>query len=503
MVKIKYEYLFLVTIFIISTCGLIYELIAGTLASYLLGDSVTQFSLIIGIYLFSMGVGSYVSKFITNNNLIIRFIEVELLIGLIGGLSAPILFVLFNKVDFFEFYLYGIVFIIGCLVGLEIPILMIILKDKFKFNTLVSNVFTFDYIGALLASILFPVFFIPYLGLVETSIIFGIINISTGLLMCYVLEKEMKNAFYLKVKGFFALTILVTTLCFSSAILNFSEKNLYGENIVFSKTTKYQRIVLTHERKNFNLYLNNNLQFSTFDEYRYHEMLVHPAMSFAKKIDNILVLGGGDGLAAREILKYKAVKKIILVDLDKEMTELFKFNNLFTKMNNYSFQNNKVEIINQDAFVWLNQNKKRKFDVVIVDFPDPSNFSLGKLYSTSFYHNLKQVLSKDAVIVIQSTSPFFAPKSFWCINKTIQSEFKKTYPFHVYLPSFGEWGFCMTTNFDFKKHVYRSANNLKFYDFTFDKYTYFTRDMIANEVEINKLNNQKLVSYFNQEWGAY
>lgn len=503
MVKIKYEYLFLVTIFIISTCGLIYELVAGTLASYLLGDSVTQFSLIIGIYLFSMGIGSYVSKFFNSNNLISRFVEIEILIGLVGGLSAPLLFLIFNKVDFFEFYLYFIVFIIGCLVGLEIPILMIILKDKFKFNTLVSNVFTFDYIGALLASILFPVFFIPYLGLIETSIVFGIVNIGTGLLMCYILQKEIKNVRFLKVKGFFSLSILVIAFIFSSKILSFSEKSLYGENIVFSTTTKHQRIVLTHERKNFNLYLNNNLQFSTFDEYRYHEMLVHPAMSFADRVDNVLILGGGDGLAAREILKYKEVKTITLVDLDAEMTNLFKENNLFTKMNSFSMQNKKVEIINQDAFVWINKNANKKYDVVIVDFPDPSNFSLGKLYTTSFYNSLQQILSEKAVIVVQSTSPFFAPKSFWCVNKTIQSEFKNVYPYHVYLPSFGEWGFCLTTNFNFDKKVHRRIEDLKFYNYSFETYTQFSKDMITTDVEVNKLNNQKLVAYFNKEWGSY
>ncbi|WP_130733420.1 polyamine aminopropyltransferase [Flavobacterium sp. J27] len=503
MVKIKYEYLFLITIFIISTCGLIYELIAGTLASYLLGDSITQFSLIIGIYLFSMGIGSYLSKFFQSDNLIKRFIEIEILIGLIGGLSAPLLFLIFNRVDFFEFYLYFIVFVIGCLVGLEIPLLMNILKDKFQFSTLVSNVFTFDYIGALIASILFPVFFIPYLGLIETSIVFGIVNISTGLLMCFLLEKEIRGSYFLKFKGFFSLLILIVTLWFASKILSFSEKNLYGENIVFSKTTKHQRIVLTHERKNFNLYLNNNLQFSTFDEYRYHEMLVHPTMSLANKIDHVLILGGGDGLAAREILKYQEVKTITLVDLDEEMTRLFQKNQLFVKMNNASLQHQKVKIINKDAFAWLNERNHKKYDVVIIDFPDPSNFSLGKLYTNSFYASLQKVLSKEAVVVVQSTSPFFAPKSFWCIHKTIQSEFVTAVPYHVYLPSFGEWGFTLTANYDYDNKIKRKIPNLKFYNYNLDNFTYFSKDMLINEVEINKLNNQKLVAYFNAEWSNY
>ena len=152
--------------------------------------------------------------------------------------NSASLFLIFNKADFFEFYLYLIVFLIGCLVGLEIPILMIILRDKFKFNTLVSNVFTFDYIGALLASILFPVFFIPYLGLIETSIVFGVVNVCTGLFLCFLLQDEIRNSHFLKIKGFVSLFILVIVFIFSSKILSFSEKSLYGENIVFSKTTK-------------------------------------------------------------------------------------------------------------------------------------------------------------------------------------------------------------------------------------------------------------------------
>jgi spermidine synthase len=497
----KIERLVLFTIFIISTCGLVYELIAGALASYLLGDSITQFSLVIGIYLFAMGIGSYFSKFITYN-LVNKFIEIELIIGLIGGLSAPILFLIFNYVEYFEFYLYFIVFIIGCLVGLEIPILMIILKDKFQFNTLVSNVFTFDYIGALLASIAFPLFFVPQFGLINTSLIFGLFNIIVGIAMSFFLKEHVRNVLFLRLKGIIMFLVLVVTLYFSDNIIAFSEKSLYNENIIISKTTKYQRLVLTHERNDYKLYLNNNLQFSSFDEYRYHEAFVHPAISFANSIENVLILGGGDGMAAREILKYKEVKKITLVDLDKEMTDIFKENPLLKRLNKNSLLNNKVKVINSDAFVWLDSNFE-KYDVIFIDFPDPSNFSLGKLYSTTFYDKVKNHLSANGILTVQSTSPFFAPKSFWCINETIKHSFQNTNPYHVYLPSFGEWGFNMVNNSKKALILKRKIKGLRFYDYDWNSLTHFSKDMLSKEILINRLNNQNLVTTFNKEWSNY
>jgi spermidine synthase len=277
---------------------------------------------------------------------------------------------------------------------------------------------------------------------------------------------------------------------------------LYGENVIYSNSTPYQRIVLTHNKSDYRLYLNNNLQFSSSDEYRYHEALVHPAMSMAKKVDNVLVLGGGDGLAVREILKYNNVKNVALVDLDEGMTKLFKTNNVLTHFNQNSLNNSKVKIYNQDAFIWA-KNTKNTFDVVIVDFPDPSNYSLGKLYSLNFYSTLKTLLTPDAVVVVQTTSPYFAPKSFWCINKTLMEIFPQVDAYHAYVPSFGEWGFSIAmngfrTNFN---QVNREVKGLRFYNYQFDKFNYFAKDMISKDIEINRLDNQILVRYFDEEWG--
>ena len=499
--KLKSEYLLLFAVFTIATCGLIYELVAGTLASYLLGDSVKQFSFIIGVYLFSMGIGSFFAKYLTKN-LLNTFVEIEISVGLIGGLSSVILFLLFESGSAFQFVLYFLVFITGFLVGLEIPLLMNILKDKVEFKDLVSNVFTFDYIGALLASVLFPLLLIPKLGIIGTSLFFGMINVAIAISLCFLLKNELRNVFWLRAKGFAVFFLLLTIFVLSDQILTFSETKLYGENIVYANSTPYQRIVLTHNKNDYRLYLNNNLQFSSMDEYRYHEALVHPAMAMANNVTNVLVLGGGDGLAVREILKYKDVEKITLVDLDNGMTNLFKENKVLVGFNKNSLNNPKVTVINADAYIWAKKCTE-KYDVVVIDFPDPSNYGLGKLYSLHFYSTIQKRMSKSAIVVVQTTSPYFAPKSFWCINKTVGQIFKQTTAYHAYVPSFGEWGFTIAINgFDAKfTDVKNTVPNLRFYDYNFKKTQYFATDMQIVPVEINRLDNQILVRYFDEEWG--
>src|SRR5438105_901231 len=157
--------IFFLNVFVIATCGLVYELLAGTLASYLIGDSVTQFSLIIGLYLSALGAGAWLSRFL-DQGLARRFVDVELGVALLGGCSAPILFFAFARLEHFVVVLYPLVFAIGVLVGLEIPLLMRLLEHQLEFKEIVSRVLTFDYLGSLAASILFPLLLVPRLGLV-------------------------------------------------------------------------------------------------------------------------------------------------------------------------------------------------------------------------------------------------------------------------------------------------------------------------------------------------
>lgn len=493
--------LLLLSVFVIATCGLIYELVAGALASYLLGDSVTQFSTVIGAYLFSMGIGSFLSKYI-QRDLVPTFIRVEILIGLIGGFSAAFLFVVFEFVAAFKLLLYAQVSITGILVGLEIPLLMRILQDEYEFKDLVSNIFTFDYIGALLASLLFPIVLVPHLGLIRTALLFGILNVVVAVWSVHVFREKIKSPALLRTAGLTVLVLLGIGFAYGEKILTFAESQTYPGSVVFAKSSPYQRIVLSRGRDHFRLYLNGNLQFDSRDEYRYHEALVHPGLAAIQDPRNVLVLGGGDGLAVREILKYPGIQHITLVDLDAEMTKLFTDRPELAEMNGHAFTHPKVEVVHADAFTWLRECTA-KFDFVTVDFPDPVNYSVGKLYSLSLYEALDHVMGEGAIAVVQSTSPYVAPRSFWCVDRTLREAGFYTVPYHAYVPSFGEWGYIMAMHRPWAIPE-KYPEGLRFVDpETVAQMLHFPTDMLRTDVEVNRLNNQALVGYFEAEWAKY
>ena len=500
--------LLFLNVIIIATCGLIYELLAATVSSYVLGDSVTQFSLIIGVYLFAMGVGSYLSSFV-DKNIAEKFVDIELGVAVIGGLSAPLLFLTFAYVSYFGIILYTMVFIIGTLVGLEIPLLMRILKDELDFKELVSRVLALDYVGALVASLLFPIFLVPKLGLNRTSLLFGMLNAGVGLWATWLLDPLIKDKklVILRVKGFIVLIILVIAFIKAERLTTLAEDGLFMDNIVYTKSSPYQRIVITNGKTGHALFLNGNLQFNSFDEYRYHEALVHPAFAaYNGEPKRILVLGGGDGLALREILKYPSVEHIQLVDLDPMMTGLSNDFPALGELNHHSFDDPRVTVTNGDAFVWLDTADAEPFDIAIIDFPDPNNFALGKLYSTRFYNLLKLKLRPDASVVIQCTSPLIAPLSYWSVIRTLEASGFTVRPFQTTVPSFGVWGYALAKMQPFDTPANPPAVELRFLNQTsFASMFEFPTDMLPpdGEIEINRLDNQALVRYYETEWRRF
>lgn len=489
-------------VLIIATCGLVYELLAGTLASYVLGDSVTQFSFIIGIYLFALGVGAWLSRFI-ETGLARKFIEVELAVALLGGASAPLLFLSFSRLSYFHVVLYGVVFAVGVLVGLELPLLMRILKDVLDFKELVSRVLTFDYVGALIASLLFPLFLVPKLGLVRTSLVFGLLNAGVGLWATWFMRPLIKGEVSgLRGRAVIVIALLVIGIIKANALTTLAEDELFADEILYTRTTQYQRIVVTRGRAGFQLFLNGHLQFSSTDEYRYHEALVHPAMMLAGSPRKILVLGGGDGLALREILRYPSVESVTLVDLDPAMTKLSEAFSPLGELNKHSFSDPRIHVVNEDAMIWLD-DPRGPYDAAIVDFPDPNTFALGKLYTTRFYRLLKASLAPDAAISVQCTSPLFARSSYWCIVKTIEAAGFSVRPYQTAVPSFGVWGFALArvAPFDPPAHA---LSGLKFLDDQAMAALFvLPSDLSPVPVEVNRLDNQALVRYYESEWKRY
>ncbi|HEY0371356.1 MAG TPA: polyamine aminopropyltransferase [Thermoanaerobaculia bacterium] len=485
-------------VLIIAACGLIYELLAGTVASYVLGDSVTQFSLIIGLYLSALGVGAWLSRYI-DRDLAARFVDVELAVALIGGLSAPMLFLGFSRLEWFRLFLYLVVFVIGTLVGLELPILMRILKEHLDFKELVSRVLSFDYLGSLFAAVLFPMFLVPRMGLVRTSILFGLLNGAVGLYGTWLLKPLLRGVKVLRIRAAIVIVILIIAMMRADDLTALSEDELYADEIVFATSSAYQRILVTNNAAGFQLFLNGNLQFSSADEYRYHEALVHPAMGSAAHPRNVLILGGGDGLALREVLKYPSVAHVTLVDLDPRMTTLSERFAPLATLNHNSFRDPRVRVVNEDAMIWI-ERERQTFDVAIVDFPDPSSFSLGKLYTTRFYRLLRGRLAKDGAVSVQATSPLYARRSYWCIVRTMEAAGWSVRPYQTTVPSFGVWGFALASPQPFAAPS-RVMVPARFLDPpTLASMFIFSRDMTALPVEINRLDNQMLVRYYEDEW---
>lgn len=495
------QFALLFSIFFVAICGLVYELISSTLASYLLGDSVTQFSTVIGVYLFSMGIGSWLSKYV-HRNLLGFFIQIEILVGIVGGVSAALLFTLFDHVSSFRLVLYGMIGLIGILVGLELPIVMRILRLKFPFKDLVAKVFTFDYIGALIASLLFPLVLVPHLGLIRTCFFFGMINVGVALWALYVFRREVPWARSLRGAALVALFGLGTGFAFADRIMAVAEEAAFQDDVVFSRNSPYQRLVVTRSRHDMRLFINGNLQFSSRDEYRYHEALVHVGLVSVPRRANVLILGGGDGMAAREILKYQDVERITLVDLDPLMTEIFSTHAPLVALNGGSLQSPKVKVINTDAFTWL-KDDRGSYDFVVIDFPDPSSFSLGKLYSASFYGLLRARLAPGGAFVVQSTSPVAARRSYWCVANTVEKAGFSTIPYHALVPSFGEWGFVIGSSAPLTLKTDYPAGLRFLTAETLPTLTTFPADMSRVDTDVNYLNNQALVRYFDEEWSEY
>jgi len=504
------------SVFLIAVCGLVYELLAGTISSYLVGDSVYQFSLVIGLFMTSMGLGSFLSRFI-NGKLHDWFVLVEVLTGVVGGMSSVILFFSFTYLENYTPFLFIISITVGTLIGLEIPIILRILKEHTELKVLFSNVLTADYIGALFASLLFPLVLVPKLGLVRTSLLFGTMNVAVGAGAIHVFKEkieERKNLITLSVSAFL---LLGTCLFYADRISSLAEDSLYRDEIVYSAHTPYQRVVVTRTRNDIRMFINGSIQFSSQDEYRYHEPLVLPAMSAAHQRRNILIIGGGDGLAAREVFKFPEVASLTIVDIDPAITDFARDNLLMRELNKNSMRDPRTRIVNADAWKYL-ENDSSIFDVIIIDLPDPDNLTLSRLYSRTFYRLLSRKLSRGGVIVTQATSPLYSNKAFWCIYNTFAAIENPLYAnetasdtvrldvqaFHSYVPSFGEWGFVMASNLPIDWDKIKVAVPGQYVSTEYLKSMgNFPEDIDFVETEVNSIDTHVVKTYYEEGWDRW
>ncbi|MBU2984306.1 polyamine aminopropyltransferase [Saccharophagus degradans] len=437
----------LFSILIVALCGIVYELIIGTVSSYLLGNSVHQFSLTIGFFMFAMGVGSMISKYF-DDQFVRNFIFVEIAIALVGGICSILLFIAFPMARaLYELVMYSLILIIGALVGMEIPILTSLLAQKRSLKESIANVMSLDYVGALIGSVSFPLLLLPSLGLVQSSFAIGLINILVATINVIVFRHYLRHYHAMLLSCIGILVLLTGCIFYGTVLTRFAEKHLYFDQVIYSTQTPYQKLVVTRSTttREQRLYIDGHIQFSSRDEYRYHEYLVHPVMSIPGPRKNVLILGGGDGLAAREVLKYDDVETIHLVDIDPEMLRIANELPMLRRLNKGSLDAEKLTAFSQDAFSFINE-PGIDYDRVIIDMPDPHNEAINKLYSREFYTMIKRRMTPEGILVSQSSSPFFTRHVFWCIEQTLDHVFDNTLSYHTALPSFGIWGFNMARN---------------------------------------------------------
>ena len=442
----------LVSILVVALCGIVYELIIAAIGSYLLGNSVIQFSLTIGLFMFAMGAGSYLSRHITRD-LLLNFIRVEIAISLVGGICSLLLFLTFSYYrPLYQPVMYCLILVIGSLVGIEIPLLTRILSDQSRreFKDALAEVFSLDYLGALIGSIAFPLLILPNLGLVRSSFVIGLLNILIAIINVALFREMLPRARQL-LTGSIGIGVGLIVFCFfGTRLTTFVEQRLYADTIIFREQSPYQRIVLSqaYGTKEHRLYIDGHLQFAEKDEYRYHESIVHPVMAIPGEKKRILILGGGDGLVAREVFRWPQVEHVDLVDIDPTITKVCDELAPIRKLNEGALSNPKISLHHTDAFSFV-RDVTTPYHRIIIDLPDPHNEALNKLYSREFYRMVKHALGDDGYLACQSASPFQTRDAYWCIAASMQSAGLETIPYHCAIPSFGIWGFHLAGKHDF------------------------------------------------------
>ncbi|MCF6386903.1 polyamine aminopropyltransferase [Mycobacterium sp. MBM] len=498
----RWRALLLAAVAACAACGLIYELALLTLSASLHGGGIVATSLIVAGYVAALGAGALAVKPLLGHAAI-TFIAVETLLGVIGGLSAAAMYVAFAFIGGSLWVLVLGTAVIGALVGAEVPLLMTLLQrgrtaGAADAGRVLANLNAADYLGALIGGLAWPFLVLPQLGMIRGAAVTGMINLTAATIVAVFLlrgiisRRQLTSALAVLTAATLALTTLMVA---SDGIQSTTRQRLYADPIIAYRQSGYQEIVVTRRGTDTRLYLDGGLQFSTRDEYRYTESLVYPALGEDPR--SVLILGGGDGLAAREVLRMPGVQTIVQVELDPAVIELGR--GPLREANRGALDDPRVDIVVDDAMAWLRTPDALPdggYDAVIIDLPDPDNPVLGRLYSVEFYALVSRVLSVDGLVVVQSGSPFSTPNAFWRTVSTLGSAGFAVTPYHVHVPTFGDWGFALARRGTSapRPTVPEAAPGLRFLTQpVLDAATVFPPDNAPQVLEPSTLDNPRIV----------
>ena len=543
------------SMFFTGASGFVIQNILSVTASSILGNTFVQFGVTTSLMLGAMGLGGALQKYITQN-LLEKFVVIEMILTLLTAFAPIGLY--FSYVimpEHFTLIQYSWIIAVGLLIGLEIPLISRI-NEKYQpeLGENMASIFTMDYVGSMVGGLVWTFFFLGKLDISTSAFLTAGVNLFVAFITYTYFVRLNKERFNWKMPLFLSIcfvALVVSPLYVKDWRIDLQQR-LFDDPIVLNQTTKYQNLVLTHNDKlnDYRLFIDGNLQFSSLDEKIYHENLVHPVMTLKMAHRNVLVLGGGDGMAVRELLKYNDIENITLVDLDDGMIDLFTNNATLTELNGSAFNDARVrkgigsvETVNLKKNVYMDEGyydtKKNKFDsdphkiatvdvftldaynfvksfddikydVVIIDFPDPSVIELNKLYTQEFFLHLKSVIKDDTMIAIQSTSPYHAKEAYLCIGRTMESVGFKTIPYHDNVPTFGDWGWYLAWQNDVtREEVYNQINSIE--TFMVNDLVYLTPNTLksnmnfgkgilkSNNTDVNTFLDPVLISYYVQE----
>jgi spermidine synthase len=503
-------------IFATGSAGMVAEFVLSTLATYLLGNAVFQWTIIMSLMLFAMGVGSRISKHF-DTALLDTFVLTEFALSILCAASAILAYSVVAYSAYTGLVIYTLSIAIGVLIGFEIPLVTRINREYEELRFNIASVMEKDYYGSLVGGLFFAFIALPHIGLTYTPIILGSLNFCVASFFIIFFFYRIKQKKIISTAFAGCALVLVMLTVSAKPIMLFSEQRLYKDKVIYVEQSHYQKIVVTQWKKDYWLFINGQQQFSTYDEEKYHEPLVHPAMRLSNQRRAVLILGGGDGLALREVLKYKDVHGVTLVDIDPSMTAFASRNPILAKINQGAMQDKRVQIVNADAGVYL-QKDDRIYNIIIIDLPDPDTVDLMHLYSRRFYGLVKKHLTADGVMVTQAASPYFARQAFCSILKTVAAAGLSPLPYHNHIPTMGEWGWVLAMKAEamppskLKKRLQRldfDGLDTRFLNTAaVTAMIHFGKGVLEkqqlDDIEINTELNPVLVRYYrNGSWGVY
>ena len=486
--------LLLATVFAVAVCTLVYELLAGAVSSYLLGNSILYFSLVVGVFLFAMGVGSFLSRFV-RAQLLRTFLLLEIGVAFLGGSSALILFFCFPYPAAYLPVLLGLCAGVGVLSGVEVPLVIRILRERGgSLDLSASNVMSADYLGGLAGSLAFPLLILPQLGLLRGALAVGLLNMAVVWLGLVGFRRELGRQ-----RALSALALLVTAalgagLLGSSWLVERAEERNLPDRIVFTHNTARQRVIVTKFREDLRVFAGGELRLSTLDAHRSSESLVHPALSSVLSRHKILLIGGDDGLSARECLRYEDLQQLDLLIQDPELHALFRPEGPLAHLSGAALSDPRVRRLEGDPASFLRASQEL-YDAILIELPEPVSEERASFYTASFYAAAAARLSPGGALSVRCSSPWWAPEVFWCVIATLESAGLQVRPYQVTIPSLGQRGFALAGRS--RPELVAPKVETRFLDLaTLQRSAVFAPDVARRPVEVNRLETLAILRYF-------